>query len=99
MQLYEAKKILKNAGYIVESEFDYTEDISREELDSENDFRNRFYKLKEHLNYVYEQYESKSNDYINGHISPNKWESIKNTFNIELTKISEQLKELSNSYK
>ena len=26
MELNEAKKILKNAGYIVESEFDYTED-------------------------------------------------------------------------
>ena len=35
MQLNEAKQILKNAGYIVESEFDYTEDISREELDAE----------------------------------------------------------------
>lgn len=94
MNLNEAKEILKNAGYIVESEFDYTEDISREELDAENEYRNRFYKLKEHLNYVYELYESKSNDYINGHISPNKWKSIKNTFKVELSEIVDQIKEL-----
>ena len=35
MDLNEAKDILESAGYIVESEFDYTEDISREELDAE----------------------------------------------------------------
>ena len=95
MKLDEAKDILKNAGYIVESEFDYTEDISREERDAENEYRNRFYKLKEHLNYVYDQYESKSNDYINGHISPKKWENMKNIFKVEFSEVSEQLKELS----
>ena len=95
MELNEAKEILKNAGYIVESEFDYTEDISREELDAENEYRNRFYKLKEHLNYVYELYESKTNDYINGHISPKKWESMKNTFKVELSEIVDQIKELT----
>ena len=94
MNLNEAKEILKNAGYIVESEFDYTEDISRDELDAENEYRNRFYKLKEHLDYVYEQYETKSNDYINGNISPKKWESIKNTFKVELSEIVVQIKEL-----
>lgn len=95
MNLNEAKEILKNAGYIVESEFDYTEDISREELDAENEYRNRFYKLKEHLDYVYELYESKSKDYINGHISPKKWESMKNTFKVELSEIVDQFKELT----
>ena len=95
MNLNEAKDILKNAGYIVESEFDYTEDISREELDAENEYRNRFYELKEHLDHVYNQYESKSNDYINGHISPKKWESIKNIFKVELAEVSKQIKELS----
>ena len=95
MELYEAKKILKNAGYIVESEFDYTEDISREELDAENEYRNILYKLKEYLDYVYEQYESKSKDYINGHISPKKWESMKNTFKEELSEIADQMKELT----
>lgn len=95
MNLREAKKLLKDQGYIVESEFDYSEDISREEKDAENEYRNRFYKLKEHLNYVYDLYESKSNDYINGHISPKKWESMKNTFKVEFAEISKQLKELS----
>ena len=95
MNLREAKKLLKDQGYIVESEFDYSEDISREEKDAENEYRNRFYKLKEHLNYVYNLYESKSNDYINGHISPKKWESMKNTFKVEFAEISKQLKELS----
>lgn len=94
MNLIEAKKVLKDQGYIIESEFDYSEDISREEKDAENEYRNRFYKLKEHLNYVYDLYESKSNDYINGHISPKKWESMKNTFKVEFAEISEQLKEL-----
>lgn len=94
MNLKEAKEELRKHGYIIESEFDYTEDISREERDAENEYRNRFYKLKEHLDYVYDQYESKSNDYINGHISPKKWESIKNIFKVELAEVSKQLKEL-----
>ena len=95
MNLREAKKVLEDKGYILESEFDYTEDISREERDAENEYRNRFYKLKEHLDYVYDQYESKSNDYINGHISPKRWENMKNIFKVELTEVSKQLKELS----
>ena len=95
MELYEAKELLESAGYIVESEFDYTEDISIEELDAENEYRNNLYKLKEYLDYVYEQYESKSKDYINGHISPKKWESIKNTFKVELFEIADQMKELT----
>lgn len=36
----------------------------------------------------------KSNDYINGHISPKKWESMKNTFKVELSEIVDQIKEL-----
>lgn len=95
MNLNEAKKILKNAGYIVESEFDYTEDISREELDKENEYRNKFYRLEKYLDHLYELYESKSNDYINGHISPKKWESMKNTFKEELSEIVDQIKELT----
>jgi pantothenate kinase len=95
MNLKEAKEVLNKNGYIVESEFDYSEDISREEKDAENEYRNRFYKLKEHLNYVYDLYESKSNDYINGHISPKKWESMKNTFKVEFAEVSKQLNELS----
>ena len=95
MNLNEAKKILKNAGYIVESEFDYTEDISREELDAENEYRNKFYRLEKYLDHLYEVYETKSNDYINGHISPNKWKSIKNTFKEELSEIVDQIKELT----
>jgi pantothenate kinase len=95
MNLREAKEVLNKNGYIVESEFDYSEDISREEKDAENEYRNRFYKLKEHLNYVYDLYESKSNDYINGHISPKKWESMKNTFKVEFAEVSKQLNELS----
>ena len=95
MELYEAKQLLESAGYIVESEFDYTEDISREEKKKKNEYRNILYKLKEYLDYVYEQYESKSNDYINGHISPKKWESMKNTFKEELFEIADQIKELT----
>lgn len=95
MELEEAKKVLKDNGYIVESEFDYSEDITREEKDAENEFRNKFYKMKEHLDYVYEQYESKSADYINGHISPKKWQSMKNIFNVELNEIADQFKELT----
>lgn len=95
MRLDEAKDILEDAGYIVESEFDYTEDISRDELETENEFRNRFYKLKEHLDYVYVQYESKSKDYINGHISPKKWETIKHIFKVELNEVADQMKEFA----
>ena len=95
MNLREAKKILSNNGYIVESEFDYTEDISREELDAENEYRNKFYRLEKYLDNLYEVYETKSNDYINGHISPNKWKSIKNTFKEELSEIVDQIKELT----
>lgn len=85
MKLDEAIETLKNAGYLVESEFDYYEDITDEDRQSENEDRDNFLKLKTHIDDLYSKYESKSKDYINGHLNPKKWETIKNSFKEEIT--------------
>ena len=85
MKLDEAKKILKKNGALVESEFDYYEDITENDRRIENEDRNAFFKLKTRLDDLYRKYESKSKDYINGHIDPKKWRTIKNDFKEEIT--------------
>lgn len=84
MKLNEAIDTLKKNGYLVESEFDYYEDITDEERNIENEDRNKFNSIKERLDDLYKKYESKSTDYINGHINPKKWETIKNSFKEEI---------------
>lgn len=98
MKLNEAKQILERNGALVESEFDYTEEISKDELDAENAFRKKFYTLKEHLDDLYEKYNSKSKDYVNGHVNPRKWKAIKNSFKVELFDVAEEMKQFSLQY-